>query len=380
MPAILSTICFDTYLTLIMFKLSGIIKSGENIRLYLFIFLALESIALFLINPLPPESKLKHHGYTTSSLLYLGLIVYYLPFLSLGTSEILQTIFFPACMLIAQTNYRRISDKETLEKILNIQFYFTLIFALCFFITQIRYQGEYRRAINTIYYLVFNLPFLLQNKSKVKRIVGLVAILFCTIWSMKRTPIIILGIIYLLVPNKTRYSSKTATIIVRLVKIITCALILNLAFFKLYDINFISRFQSIAEDGGSGRVDLISTTISLLKNNTLGQWILGNGLQSTNKVFLLGAHNDFLEVLYRTGLIGFAIYISYYYKIFKYIFSFSSNGKNILLVTMIIFITMSLTSQLFFLPSYAALLAMSFNLAISYERLENTDEQIQETT
>lgn len=88
--------------------------------------------------------------------------------------------------------------------------------------------------------------------------------------------------------------------------------------------NLIERFESIQEDEGSGRTVVWAKAIQLIENSDFDKFIVGHGF---NRVVVdsqagLSAHDDFLEIIYDYGLIGFILYV----------FAFLSYAKDLIVM------------------------------------------------
>lgn len=144
-----------------------------------------------------------------------------------------------------------------------------------------------------------------------------------------------------------------------------------------YQIDMISRLLAASDDGGSGRTDLIKGMIELLgKNNILGA-LIGHGSFTSSQYLGSSSHNDFLEMLWSYGLLGFIPYI-------LIIISFCKNCKKLkdhrsyyyapTLACIVEFLICSLVSQLVFVPTYVAFLLLFFALTESQINQTNTNE------
>ena len=73
-------------------------------------------------------------------------------------------------------------------------------------------------------------------------------------------------------------------------------------------VNVTNRFEAMNEDEGNGRLDIYSDVFVQYLDSDLFSQLFGHGYNMVS-VVLKGpsAHNDFLEVLYDYGIIGFII-------------------------------------------------------------------------
>ena len=86
------------------------------------------------------------------------------------------------------------------------------------------------------------------------------------------------------------------------------------------DLTIFDRLANIEEDGGSGRDEVWKHTWGMIVHSGPLSLLFGHGFNSvySDSVLELSAHNDFLEIIYDYGFVGFIIYISLYVKLFKY--------------------------------------------------------------
>ncbi len=249
------------------------------------------------------------------------------------------------------------------------RYYYTLRFTTQF----INSSNQASFAVNSIYYLIMFIPFILEiRKSHIKNIM-ILFIFLCVLISLKRTAFIslvlsILGYYYIELFHKNKRKKKTIFVFAFLVLII-------LLFFSYYyilnklDLDILNRINSLQYDEGSGRLTIYKDVIQAIKNTSFIYLIFGFG---SNGVFFSGAsnfsaHNDFLEVIYDFGFVGFTFYFSFiislfrlFYKSFKLKLEFSSS----LFSSLIIFSVMSMFSHLIHTPSFFVYLTIYWGLCI----------------
>ena len=84
--------------------------------------------------------------------------------------------------------------------------------------------------------------------------------------------------------------------------------------------NIISdRILNIQDDGGSGRDQVWRTTWSMISESNLEELLFGHGFNAVLKLspLALSAHNDFLEMLFNYGIIGFVPYLLLHFQLIK---------------------------------------------------------------
>ena len=151
-----------------------------------------------------------------------------------------------------------------------------------------------------------------------------IIVLLCLFFSLKRGGLIAFSvaiITYYLIEaslNSTR-KSKTKKVIISLIFLLALFILFSKIDSIFGDI-FTTRLLNMQDDGGSGRTEIYRTVCAMMYNNTnLIQLLCGHGWNAvlTDNPLKCSAHNDFLEILYDTGLIGIFCYVSLILWLFK---------------------------------------------------------------
>ena len=369
---LLTTLVLNTYIALLSLQINGIMSS-DFIRILLFLFLAVEGGMMILLRIKSKfrmkRSRIRLPGVIAAALAFIAYLFCCLPAANLTISRIIEFLFFPFCLIVTYINFINIKDEKTFDKIVDIQFYYLIVVAAAFLLAQVIQKGKYNNNVNTVYYVIFVLPFILQHKNTAKKWIGLGIILLCLFLSLKRAPLIaaVLALVF--------YSNARQPVLKLLVRVgfIFLAVIAIDALFSHYgDVHMLDRLQNLSADGGSGRVDLAKQTFELLAASNLVETLFGR-IVPTASVFPRGAHNDFLEVLFRMGILGFLIFIGYFIGIIAIIITSNKTGdyenSNFLKAVLILFGIVSFSSQLIFLPTYVGLVALSVSFAAARNRL-----------
>ena len=177
--------------------------------------------------------------------------------------------------------------------------------------------------LGTSYYVLFLLPTLLLTPHKWLRYVGLFITGLVLFSSFKRGGLIaiVLAIVAYLFVKEVLVERKFTRLLVFLIAVI--ALFIILIFIDNAMGNIISeRILNIREDGGSNRDQVWATTWNMICRSNSEQLIFGHGFNAVLKDSPLGlsAHNDFLEVLYNFGIIGFIPYLFLHIRLIQQIF------------------------------------------------------------
>lgn len=367
---IFSTVLLNIYIVLLSVQVNGIV-STDTIRMPLLLFLIAESAGVLFFSILPKKANKMVHipavmGCAGCFTVYL---VAYLFITNMPLTRVIELAFFPICLFITYINFIEIKAAKTFDLIIDIEFYYLIAVAITFLIAQVQRYGDFYKNANTVYYVIFALPFILQHKNRIKKWVGLGIILLCLFLSLKRTPLFAVALT-LIFHNKSR--KTTIKIMRRFFYISIAILLLDYIFGYFFDVHMLDRVLNMAEDGASGRIDLAKQTLELIVGSSYTELIFGHSLNSTSTVFDLGSHNDFLEMAYRMGAIGFSLFIGYFIGIIIKIIQYSKmkdyENANLLQSIVIMFAVISFSSQLIFLPTYIGLVGLAISLAHARHR------------
>lgn len=222
--------------------------------------------------------------------------------------------------------------------------------------------------INAVFFILVLLPTLLTFKKDKLKYLFLFIVFAACIFSMKRSAIIAAAlsvIIYLVGAFKLSKSHIFFKVLSVILVISACLFSFNIIN-DSYDGYLINRFENIEE--GSGRDHIFQDALNGFINLPFIEKIFGRGYNSVlndNIADGCSAHNDFLEVIYDYGIIGFVLYISIWLAIirrYKFLAKAKSQMRIPYLISIIIFIVLSSVSHLIIYPSYFVCLSMFWGL------------------
>lgn len=287
-----------------------------------------------------------------------------------NSSQVLYELYFPFVIISSYFVYKDLS-KDALEKILYVYMLSGLALFILFiysFFGLSRIQGIYK---STCYYTCCMFPFYMLAKNNIYKFLGIAICLVPSILVAKRGPFI--GITaavvayYILSMKESVNKSKL---------IISTAIVLVLVNYALknLDTDLLERIATMDEDQGSGRLDIFSAVISAISNNTFFEHLFGHGVYKQYATQGdLSAHNDFLEMYWNYGLLGFVMYISLIVKLFKIdklYHRYKLESRPAFFASLLQFVLMSLFTNMIFAPSYIA----SFALFWSYYNSHASNE------
>lgn len=129
----------------------------------------------------------------------------------------------------------------------------------------------------------------------------------------------------------------------------------------------LNRFSNdSSSDISSGRIEIYEKTLSMYFHSSFFQTLVGHGFGAVaiKSPLQMSAHNDFLEVLYDYGIVGFILYLSFHVRIVKELlmaYRKKIDDRYILLFIYVCFFTLSMVSQMYNYPYFYIL-----TLAIGY--------------
>ena len=162
--------------------------------------------------------------------------------------------------------------------------------------------------VNYVFY--FGVPILLLARKGERKIIELIISIFMilvAIFSFKRTSILAIGLALLLYYYSAYFKlSKRKKGWILFVGI---ALVLAIYWGLNANSYIVERFVIAGETGGNGRLETWEFAIKSISSSSLTELLFGHGVDSFRILYGISTHNDFLEVLYSYGLIGFLTYV-----------------------------------------------------------------------
>ena len=180
-------------------------------------------------------------------------------------------------------------------------------------------------AITSFYFLLFPLPIILccTNKKSFHILILSTTIIFCVL-SLKRSALIasiLLLVMYLFLVAKSSAKHFIYIGVLLLIMIVVASKYLQNTDFFEYSSRLFDRLENIDEDKGSGRGDVIEL---FFKNDIYDlidfpDILIGRGYEAYHRqhLNLAAAHNDFIEIIYSSGLLGLICLCRFFYLIYK---------------------------------------------------------------
>ena len=373
---IVYAILIDIYLVLIAIQLSGVNESSVVARTYVLAPIMVISIISICMSLLRGRSTYLFLGV----LAYISYLLIVSRFSSLGVEELFYVCFGPFIFLASTCVFRKV-NASTFNFICNIKFAVLLFYFVMFFIVFKVFGRQNGVVINTLYYQLALLPFLMMNKSKLLFSIAIFLVLISAAMAGKRLPLILgFGCFLYVIFLKTRIESLGKLTAKRLWSTAfgIAFLFTFIVIFFTSDFVSIDRILALLEDGGSGRVTLTLRFFEELNSITPLGLLIGHGVHLSSST-LLGdhsVHNDILEVFYRIGAIGLFLYILMLVLVFRLGCKVSRVQKvhgSVLKASVFIFLIISLASMLIFIPSYVLQFFIFWTLLISLNLSNNKE-------
>ncbi|WP_195281116.1 O-antigen ligase family protein [Parabacteroides johnsonii] len=243
-------------------------------------------------------------------------------------------------------------------------------------VTSSPFSDYHPQYVNSIYYVVCMLPFLLcYEKKTLYFVIGLI----CVMASGKQGAFVgltVAGVIYYIIDIKMRGQAIFSKMIFSIIFLSVLPMVMYSYLSKAYSMDILGGFETMVEDGGNGRMEIYEKILNLFYNSETLEMIFGHGgLGSVSKTLGISAHNDFLEVLFDFGIVGILLYFSIILKLFFVGLRFVRDKFQLapaFMFSIVLFIVLSMISHLVFILKYAMFLfsfwGYCLNKYVSYEK------------
>lgn len=220
----------------------------------------------------------------------------------------------------------KINDMQLMSKFALIMFVILIIgyYASFKFFQEGALYLDVQQQLISSYFPLFLLPLVVCIDNKLVRIAAIVAVVVVLLTSLKRGGVVAFGIaifFYYLIKSIT---TDVARFKVRNLLFFAIGLALAIMGMDYLAQNsglyIFERLSKLGEDEGSGRLEIYNNVIDMIRNSDFIGIILGHGFSAVGLDSLshIGAHNDFLEVLYDYGIFGFILYLVLHIRLIKY--------------------------------------------------------------
>lgn len=204
-------------------------------------------------------------------------------------------------------------------------YYAILLFSVPLIFLHLTGKDPVGGIIFRVYGCLTIIPLVLYCTDFRKRYIPILLTLFVTLITLKRAGIVaaVAGLaVFYLTDGRVKASIKSR--LMRVAKLALMAIVIGtVAIFALQaiGINVIQRFRELATDGGSGRTFIWATVYNAFTNSTTSQHFLGHGIDAVSRTVTIyvdtsiGAHNDFIEILFDYGYVGILFFFCFWYAL-----------------------------------------------------------------
>lgn len=246
---------------------------------------------------------------------------------------------------------------KNIKKVLYAVIPFAAVLYVYFWIIYLDKSINVYGLYNAVFYPLFFFPFFLVIENPRLKWVSILAFLAIVLVSYKRSALLFLGLAigyYILqsISSSKGVFKKIFVIISMIIVIIAGAFLYNYLSVE-YNLDWSYRIMDALETGGSNRLTIWSDIFTALKNQRIVDWLVGHGYRTTD--LYGGAHNDYLEILYDYGLIGFGLFAVICGLLVNYRIKMKKAGYKYLApytVSLIFFFIYGIFGQLFIMPQW----------------------------
>lgn len=177
-------------------------------------------------------------------------------------------------------------------------------------------SGYARFNIDYFFILPSLIPFVFLLEKKIYSILAVALMTAVSILTAKRTLVVasvliaVLTLSFMFFRGKRR--KQSTNLITLLVSVV--GVVLAIRYYGVLDDSLtgglgFGRFETISEDGGGGRTDMYLMYLNLIFNGSIGDMVFGQFTGDTTGKITGFAHNDWLLITYRYGLIAGILFL-----------------------------------------------------------------------
>lgn len=227
------------------------------------------------------------------------------------------------------------------------------------------------------YTILYLSPFLLCLRNNVVKYLGMFVVLVVLLFSMKRGGLISFAIAFFsyvvasLFISRKHFSKLSIYGFIIIMTLLMILLIIGVN--DTFDNMLLTRFQSLENDEGSGRLEIWRRVIRQIEASPWSL-IFGNGWKAVEFYSKDGsAHNDFLEILFNFGVFVFFVFILLFVNLvwaIRHLLTNKSKYGPVLLYSSVILFFNSIVSHVLTYPHFMALYALLWGYIISKTKMD----------
>lgn len=234
--------------------------------------------------------------------------------------------------------------------------YLAILFLLLGIIYNIRVYNIQRLILDVqkqypgYYFVMMCVPLIFIDTYKWLKYFCLIAAFFASIYSFKRTGIIISSILFVVYFLYENSSSKR--IIVNSILIVLLLSFFGGRYLNNNDayIRTMERMERISDDNGSGRLDNVKTTYKMIQSAPIENKIIGNGFWSMAAIYKHNIDVEWLSFPYYFGIAGLFFYILFHFFLIKRTFCLYKRKSSLFISSLLCYLLLLLfgfASELF---------------------------------
>lgn len=234
---------------------------------------------------------------------------------------------------------------------------------------------------NSVYYILMFVPLIsFIDKNLIRKILYII-ISIIVLLSNKRTALLAIIAYFFIgefVSNRNMNGRKKVYKVIGYILLFVVLFFIFPYFINKFNITVFKELSEAGTDGGSNRLYIYSQLWQAQVHGNAKHWIIGNGYNSVLLSHIctdgvgggwVSAHNDFLEVLYDYGIVGFILYIAFFVELIKksiqmildeYKYAYSFMGS------IVFIIIISMTSHLIIYLNYYALVIIFWSICLAH--------------
>lgn len=173
-------------------------------------------------------------------------------------------------------------------------------------------------SINSIYYVLCAIPFVIKCPNRVVRLVLLMIVTTATIISGKSTCVVAIALIWIIMliyDKKKGQSVSLSGVMAFLTALVAFLGMWSFLKAHLASGSIVEVFLDVWKEfslGGNGRSEIYQLALSKYSESNLFGQLFGHGFGAIDDAMSIGTHNDFLMVLYNYGVIGVILYVHFW--------------------------------------------------------------------
>lgn len=252
------------------------------------------------------------------------------------------------------------------------------------YILGVALQQNIHQQLISSYFALYLLPLVLCIDSKLTRFIAIATVAIVLLSSAKRAGtiafVIAVFVYYLTVLLTTEGRYKIWQLLLFVIGIAVFLWGIDYLF-QNSDLYIIERLNRLEMDEGSGRVELYRVVFNMIGETDFIGLVLGHGFSAVglDSPMHMGAHNDFLEVIYDYGIVGLFLYVMLHVLLIKYVIRLIKDKSRFaasMAMSYTLFLILSLVSQIVIYPFFEILFAIVWASIMASRKREINDKRI----